>query len=174
MFDLTSGQQWMLWSIRITVLLYIARYVIVFVSRRQRPVDRTRECWGWTIAWCCYCAHVLLAFHFVHDWSHYVAWQHTADETARVTGIRRGDGVWVNYAFTLAWLADVIRIWAYRTRPQAAASKLSFAFQAAFAFIVFNATVVFGPPIYRYLAVPVAGGLFWIWKRPGVQRESES
>lgn len=62
-----------------------------------------REWLGWRVALAFQLAHVGAAFHFVHGWSHKAAWQDTARQVEALTGWESGAGVWVNYAFTLAW-----------------------------------------------------------------------
>ncbi len=91
----------------------------------------------WSLA-CLLCwVHIAVAFHIGHGWSHRVAWEHTK----QVGGY--GDGVFVNYAFALVWLADAL--WAciafhsYLTRP----SWLKWTIHGFIAFVVFNAAVVF-------------------------------
>ncbi len=165
MIDQQMGESVMLWSIRIAVLLYLLRVALVLRNRHRTRVPSSRECWLWTIGCFSYVIHVILAFHFVHDWSHDQAWQHTAVETDRMTGIGRGEGLWVNYLFTVVWLADVLRLWTANRRGRAMNRKLSLLVHAFFGFIVFNATVVFGAAIYRYLAIPVAIGLGWAWSQ---------
>lgn len=94
------------------------------------------------LAWAVPCVlcflHIALAFHLGHGWSHENAWEHT-----RQTG-GYGDGVYVNYAFALVWLADVIWLCvafdSYFARPR----WLSWSVHLFLAFVVINAAVVFG------------------------------
>ena len=69
--------------------------------------------------------------------SHAAAWEHTR----QVGGY--GDGIFVNYAFALVWLADVVWVWvspgSYLTRPR----WLHWAVHGFLAFVVVNAAVVF-------------------------------
>ncbi len=61
----------------------------------------SRSCWiGGGV---CLAAHVALAFHGVHGWSHEAAVEATAQQVEAVTGIRSGFGIWVNYLFLMAW-----------------------------------------------------------------------
>ena len=82
--------------------------------------------------------HVAIAFHSAHGWSHAAAFEHTR----KIGGF--GEGVFVNYAFTLLWCVDAIWLCCdfenYRHRPR----WLSWAIHGFMAFIVFNAAVVFG------------------------------
>jgi hypothetical protein len=100
---------------------------------RDSAAGRTLWAVGCLFLW----LHIAIAFHLGHGWSHRAAWEHT-----RAVG-GYGDGVFVNYAFALVWLADAI--WArvargsYRTRPR----WLHRAVHGFLAFVVFNAAVVF-------------------------------
>ena len=163
MIDQQMGESVMLWSVRIAVLLYLLRVALVLRNRHRTRVPSSRECWLWTIGCFSYVIHVILAFHFVHNWSHDQAWQHTAIETDRMTGIGRGEGLWVNYLFTVVWLADVLRLWAAHLHAKDLNRTMSLLVHMFIGFIVFNATVVFGAAIYRYLAIPVAILLGWAW-----------
>jgi hypothetical protein len=86
--------------------------------------------------------HVLAAFHFEHDWSHSAALKHTAQQTARLTGIDWGGGLYFNYVFLLLWLVDVAMLWTVASKPS---SRLRRSMDLACIFMVLNATVVFGP-----------------------------
>ena len=72
---------------------------------------------------------------------------------------------WINYLFTIVWVGDAIRLCSTRAQKRSTDSRIDVVIQSFFAFIVFNATVVFGPPVYRFLAVPVGLLLFWSWKK---------
>ena len=169
MGDQITGEQLLVWSIRIAVGCYLARMVIVAQHGWLDRVPRPAEVALWTIGACLYVIHVLCAFGFVHDWSHAAAWEYTADETQRMVGVRRGDGLWVNYLFTAVWLADAIRLEVARSRSRPTRWRVDIVVHGFFAFIVFNATVVFGPAIYRIVFIPVVVVLFVVWKR-GKQR----
>jgi|GEM_PF-3023042 len=98
--------------------------------------------------------HVAIAFHAVHGWSHDAAFEHTQ----KIGGF--GEGVYVNYAFTLIWCVDAICLCAnfdkYCRRP----IWLNWAIHGFMAFIVFNAAVIFGSWVARGL---FAIGVTWIW-----------
>lgn len=162
--DLTSGQTWMIWSVRLSVIFYLLRLFLFLrngtLQEWRARVPSTTELLLWTSGCVCYIAHVALAFEYEHHWSHQSALQHTAEETARVTGIARGEGVWVNYLFTIIWVADVARLSVARIRNKPTWKRIDLGVQFFFAFIVFNATVVFGPTLYRILAVPIGLALY--------------
>jgi hypothetical protein len=124
-------------------------------GRAPEVTRRSTARWFWTIGCALYLLHVAAAFAFFHDWSHTAAYRHTAEQTAHVTGLEWGGGLYVNYAFTLFWLVDtacwwLVGIdWPYRSRAYFVA------LQGVFAFLMFNATVVFGPPYWRWIGLVV-------------------
>lgn len=122
------------------VLVWCFAWPIALARRADGPGEadagRLRALWtlGCVLLW----VHVAVAFHAGHGWSHAAAWEHTR----QIGGY--GDGVFVNYLFALLWLADVFWAWvrfeSYLRRPR----WLNWAVHGFFAFIVFNAAVVFG------------------------------
>ena len=81
-------------------------------------------------------------------------------------------GLYVNYAFTLVWLADVVWWWAndasYRSRPR----LIEWSVQAFLGFIAFNATIVFASGFSRWFGIAACLALVFIWWRIGVAQES--
>lgn len=131
-----------LWLARASVAFYAAA-VLIAVSGRTTTERNFRR---WRAAWSAACllliVHVLAAFHFEHGWSHSAALEHTAEQTARVTGINWGGGLYFNYAFLVLWLVDVAVLWTVSSKIP---SRLRRSTDLACIFMVFNATVVFGP-----------------------------
>jgi hypothetical protein len=147
------------WTARLAIGCYLAR-VILFCLRPSPGAANPSlvECLLWTTGWLIYLVHVAAAFHLVHHWSHAHAWDHTAQQTAAVTGWHWGGGLPVNYLFTLLWTIDVARLWIEFSRGRPVVPRWWGAtVQGVFAFLVFNATVVFGP---RYwIVIGAAFGL---------------
>ncbi len=146
-----------LWLARASVAFYAAA-VLIAVSGRGKTDCRFRR---WRIAWSAACLllviHVLAAFHFEHDWSHTAAFQHTADQTARVTGIDWGGGLYFNYAFLTLWLFDVLLLWrTSESRP----SRLRRVTNLACLFMILNATIIFGP--FWWIGPTVIVGLAFV------------
>lgn len=131
-----------LWLARACVAFY-ALALLILVRDRDLSRNRFRL---WRAAWSAACllliVHVLAAFHFEHGWSHAAALKHTAEQTARVTGIDWGGGLYFNYAFLILWAVDVGSLW---RRHSPRRSALRRATDIACLFMIFNATVVFGP-----------------------------
>ncbi len=105
---------------------------------------RGRDRWSriaWTIGCAFYLSHVAAAFQFEHHWSHSAAYDATARQTAEVFGLRWGGGLYFNYLLTILWIAE--SIWWTRSR----------ALQWFFAFMFFNATIVFGSAFARWSGI---------------------
>jgi hypothetical protein len=138
------------WTARLAVACYAVRVLADaggFGSLRLRR-------WVWTAGWACFVLHLAAAFACVHGWSHEAAYRETARRTAAVTGLDWGGGLWVNYGFLLLWTADVAAWWAVGPEYPRRWRRTYVVVQAVFAFLMFNATAVFGPAFWR----PVVAG----------------
>lgn len=164
LIDQSTGQSLMRWTIRLAVACMVLRFAARW-SRTNRRIPSPSECLLWASGFLFYVCHVLSAFHFVHDWSHARAWQHTAEETSRLTGFHRGEGIWINYGFTIVWALDAVRLLAAQRMQRPTSRLLDVSSFLIFGFIAVNATVVFGPAHYRWLAIPLFFVLCFCWRR---------
>lgn len=129
-----------------------------------RPSDRAAIIVGvaWLIGLVAYIAHVLLAFAAFYGWSWSLAWQATADDAERLTGVRAGWGLWMNIAFGLAW---AVLAWNWfgdtlaKRRGCAGGETVSrgtkLSLHAFLFFMVIMGGVIFAPPVARYFTVAV-------------------
>ena len=156
-----DGKILTLWTIRAAAALY-AVSVIVWIRRRDRSARLT-----WTLACLLYLAHVGCAFNFYHHWSHSAAYEDTSRRTAQLLGMSWGAGLYFNYIFTVVWIMDVIWWWRgvalYRSRPQWVHTSV----HTFFAFMFFNATVVFATGPVRWLGLVATATLGFMWWRSG-------
>ena len=146
------------WTVRLAVACYLIRVVLDVVhARRTGGVGIARQArWSWTVGCALYLLHVVCAFGFYHQWSHEAAYRHTARQTAEVIGIAWGGGLYFNYAFTLLWILDLAAWWLRDLDSPYRSSPYFWTLHGVFAFMMFNATVVFGPPFWRWLAGIIA------------------
>ena len=114
----------------------------------------------WTGGALAMAVHVLCAFGFVHGWSHSAAWEHTARRTAEVTGLEWGGGLFFNEAFLLWWLFDAATLWRSPVPAWRRSLWYEIVLHAWFAFLMINATVVFGHPGWRIAGLVGAAALF--------------
>jgi hypothetical protein len=116
----------------------------LLLQSREHPPWRERARWVWTLGCAFFLVHVLCAFACFHHWSHAAAYRETARQTRELTGWQWGGGIYFNYAFAAAWLADVLWWWlaprSFSERP----SWLEAIWHGFFFFMVFNGAIVFG------------------------------
>lgn len=145
---MSAGELATRWTVRVALLLYL--YVVLdFLAgggRRSPPgVDRL----AWTVGCGFFVAHVLCALAFFYEWSHAVAYRETARQTLARVGWNSGAGLYFNYVFALAWLADATWWW---VRPQRYATRppwIGWGLHGFMLFMALNGTVVFGAPAVR-------------------------
>ena len=156
---ISIGEAATIWTIRSSTLLYVAALLSLLLGRESRA----RVLWSAGLLF--YLAHVVLAFHTVHDWSHSKAALETARQTEELVGVASGAGLWINYVFTVVWIADALWWWidppGYRLRPR----WIAIATQAFLAFLFFNGTVVFGEGISRWIGIAATPPLLFLWLR---------
>jgi hypothetical protein len=154
------GESWTRWTIRLALGCYVLAVLMQFVTLSSRARARVRLVW--TIGCLAFLAHVGCVY---HGWSHAAAYEETARQTAALFGFAWGGGLYFNYAFTLAWMADVLWWWhgleAYRARPR----WIGIALHSFFAFMALQATVVFATGPVRWLGLGACLGLGLAWWR---------
>jgi hypothetical protein len=139
----------------VAVGCYLLRVLLDLRNPSSLRIARVTR-WVWTIGCVMLWLHIAAAFHFIHDWSHASAVQETAAQTRRLTGFDFGGGVYFNYVFAMLWLIDAALWWrqGFKVVPQSPARFWTI--HAAFAFMMINATVVFGPAYWRYVGIGFA------------------
>ena len=92
--------------------------------------------------------HILTSYGIAHGWSHAAAVEATAVESEKVTGIRAGWGVYVNFAFVVVWMGySIAMVSGGRRWP--GIDQAVFWFTAA---IIVSATIVFESGAVRWIA----------------------
>ena len=157
------------WTIRLTAFLAFAGYVLALAScrGRSRRAGPSGSGW-WSLGLVAFLAHLASAFHFEHAWSHARALAATAAQTAEVTGVETGFGLYLNYAFALAWLADTAWRGLAKRSHENRPAWVGAALQCFMALMWFNATVVFGSPwgqLTGWAAVFGLGSWFMLQRR---------
>ena len=97
----------------------------------------------WTLGAALTVVHTIAVFHYIHDWSQDAALAHTAQQTAVLTGLRWGGGLYVNYAFIALWVGDAALWWHDRASYERRSARARDALLAVFLFMFVNAGVVF-------------------------------
>ncbi len=153
------GDRWIALAAQLSVACYAL--ALLLMRRCSRP---TLVIAGlWTAGLVSLGVHVACAFHFLHHWSHSAALQHTAERTFEVTGWKWSGGLSINYVFLLFWASDAVRLWREALGRTAVASPAWRRFvHGVFLFMMFNATVVFGPWHWT-IAAGVFALAWWGW-----------
>lgn len=145
--------------LRATIWLSVFAWAATEVLRQAGPHRQHLARTIWTVGAILLTVHTAIAFQFWHDWSHAAAYASTAQQSAALTGVAAGWGLYLNYALVLVWLADAAWWWrdarAYGTRSP----RLDWALFAFFLFMMINGAVVFATSPMRIVgafAVAVA------------------
>ena len=155
-----------------TIWVSIVGYVVGSVVFALSPLSRRRAQWDsaarvvWSVACASLIAHFISAFQFYHGWSHAAAYRDTARQTEEVFGFNWGGGLFINYALLIAWIVDLAWWWrsgldSYRKRPW----PLVALWHGLLIFIIFNATVVFGDGMVRWVGLAICLLLTLTWLR---------
>lgn len=117
----------------------------------------SRNAWAWLLAWAAMAVHLAVAMGVAHGWSH----AHAYDHTEEVSGF--GPGIYVSYAVVSLWGLDaVLGVSGVGVR------WLYLVTRGLVAFVMFNATVVYGTWPGKVLGLAVFALLAWVWwkRRP--------
>jgi hypothetical protein len=152
------GELLITWSARVVVAFYLLRLAADCLIADSTRRDRWAR-WLWTAGCAVYLVHVVFAFQFLHHWSHAAAVEHAARRTFEVTGFEFGAGIYVNYVFSVLWFADVAFWWRRSLAGRSIAPIHYWLVQAIFGFMMFNATVVFGPAFWKWVAAAALLGI---------------
>jgi hypothetical protein len=159
---LTFGEALMRWSVRLSVALMFAAWLLMLHRRRSPREPTIRRVW--TAAYASFLVHVWAAFEFVHHWSHTAAVHDTARQTRKLVGVDWGGGVWANYLFAIIWGADVLWRWLAPSDRRRRPWIVGALFHGFLGFIAFNATVVFATGFSRWLGVVGIALLILQWR----------
>lgn len=148
-------------SVRVAVALYLIALALRLSARHRRRWPELARA-AWTGGFFAFLVHVAAAFHFVHQWSHAEAYEATAQQTQAAIGLTWGGGIYANYLFALVWGCDVAWWWMRPTKYLTRSMVVEWVVQSYLAFIVFNATVVFGGGVTRWAGLAGFVGLGWM------------
>jgi hypothetical protein len=130
-------------AIRGTIVLSTMAWASAEYLNLLRP-DRWRAARTlWTAGALLAAAHAIAALHIVYGWNQEAAIASTARQTAAVTGLNWGGGLYVNYAFVALWLTDAALWWRSPARYIHRTRLHRSALRAIFLFMFFNGAIVF-------------------------------
>lgn len=108
--------------------------------------------------------HSAAAFIVYYGGSHAVAREATLRQTAALTGIPFGGGIYVNYLFLLVWTLDAAWWWYAPRTYHRRARWMSFAIRGFIFFIILNGAVLFADGWARVLGgVAVLSAGIGVW-----------
>jgi hypothetical protein len=152
--------------IQATIAVSIVAWATAEWMRRRGPRDRDVVARAiWTAGVLLLATHTLAAFHIVHGWSHRAAAAETARQTAALTGIDWGGGIFVNYAFLAVWAADAGWWWASPDSYRSRSHTIETAVFLFFVFMFVNGAIVFAHGAMRVLGAAAVTLVLLSWYR---------
>lgn len=154
--------------IRNTVRLALIYWAIAVAhaATLQRRLDRL----AWTLGCIAYLIHVSMAFEFAHHWSHTAAFEHVR----QAGGF--GEGIYINYFFTIAWSADAAWRWIDSAGHEARPQWMRTTIHGFMLFVIVNGAIIFESGLIRWIGSVALLGLaclFWHRMRSGRQDHSQ-
>lgn len=148
-----------------TVWLAMVLYVAGEIVKATRLGGETPGVARWlnTLGGAAFLAHIASAFHFYHGWSHVAAYDDTARQTGALFGWNWGGGLFINYAFALVWLREMVWSW---TDPQGQDRRprwMTWSVRGFFLFMIFNGAVVFVSSRRRWIGIILCLLMVWCW-----------
>jgi hypothetical protein len=122
------------------------------LMRRSPGADRLARSF-WTIGIALALIHVLLAFQLVYAWSHDAAVAATVQQSVDRVGWGWRGGIYVNYVFLMAWLADVCWWWLAPGWHASRSMRIETARLLLFTFMFLNGAVVFASGTARLAGI---------------------
>lgn len=120
---------------------------------------------AWTVGAMAALGHAAAAFHFRHGWSQQTALVETARQTAALTGLDWGGGLYVNYLFLAVWTADAGWWWLTPETFDARPKALDRTLRAFFLFMFLNGAVVFAKGPTRFVGTAAVLAVLLAWYR---------
>jgi hypothetical protein len=133
----------------------------VLKIRRPHQVEPARRLW--TISLALALLHAVVAFEVAYQWSHGAASMDIARQTAAVTGIAWGGGIFVNYLFLALWLADAVWWWIAPGAYIRRSVRVEQARLALFVFMFVNGAILFASHTARAVGVPSVAAVCITW-----------
>lgn len=152
------------WLTRASIWIAMAAWTCGIVGGKRASFSDSNSWWPWLAGLIFYAIHIVLAYGAFYDWSHAVAWEKTALDTAAATGVKTGIGLLLNFLFG-AWLA-----WDLYGRCRGRTGWTPRVTEGFVFFFLINGAIVFGNgPVVAFGAVLclmiVLKWLFVWWRR---------
>lgn len=109
--------------------------------------------------------HSAAAFEVFYARSHAVATAATARQTAAMTGVDYGGGIYLNYLFLLVWVADAAWWWLRPASYEGRRPVIAAIVRGFLLFMFLNGAVVFADGWMQVLGVAAVGVVMRSWYR---------
>lgn len=120
----------------------------------------------WTLGFALMLVHVVLAFQWIYAWDHEAAIVNTVVRSEEIFGSGWRGAIYINYAFILLWLADVVWWWASPASHAARPRWVETTRLAMFLFMFVNGAVIFATGLGRVVGVIAVGAVLVATIRP--------
>ena len=150
-------------ALRATIILATGLWAVAEVVRLVRPRATEPARLLWTAALILMWAHAAIAFGSAYGWSHQTAVLATARQTASVTGLDWGGGIYVNYLFLIAWALDALTWWTAPAARLARSPRFEQLRLAFFVFIFINGAIVFAAGVARAAGIVAVTAVCAAW-----------
>lgn len=151
--------------VRGTIWLSLLAWVAAEWARCSGRGTKAAGRGAWTVGALAALGHSAAAFHVHHGWSQGAALSETARQTAAVTGLDWGGGLYINYLFLALWTADAGWWWlrpvAFDRRPR----PLDHGVRAFVLFMFVNGAVVFANGAIRAVGTAAVLAVLAAWYR---------
>jgi hypothetical protein len=122
------------------------------LMRRSAPADRLARL-AWTMGAGLALVHVILAFEVAYAWDHEAAVRDTVRQAEDLFGWGPRSGIYVNYVFIAAWLADIVWWWIGPVSRAQRPRSIELARFAFFSFMFLNGAVLFAAGAGRFIGI---------------------
>jgi hypothetical protein len=161
-------------AVRGTILAATALWAAAEWIRLRHPRRWRAARLSWTVGAILSAVHLLAAMHLVHGWSHDAALRATALQTAALTGLDWGGGLYINYLFIAFWLIDAGWWWVVPDRFLSRTRIHAGVIRAVFIFMFVNGAVIFARGAGRIVGILAIGTVCWAWFKPDRANRSDS
>jgi hypothetical protein len=153
---------------------FLCYSIAVGLQIGPRPGDSTIWSRRFSIVgWVTLIIHIAIAMGTVHHWSLAEAVRHTAQQTQAAVGWNWGGGVWLNFATVAVWgwtLWPASQLGPTSQLQTTGSKWLNWSAQWYIAFMMFNATAVFGSRAAQAAGGLICVALFWRYLTPETPR----
>ena len=154
-------------ALYVTVWIALACFVTGEAGKLRARKSGVLLGWAWMV-WTAGAAllamHIAVALHVRHGWSHASTMRAVEEQARAVYGVGWGGGVWFNYLFLLAWMAEAIWWRAVPSDYLHRRLEVTMLLRAFYALILINGAIVFAAPARRPAGVIAVAVVLWVWR----------